>query len=78
MEGFTPTFFLQVVIAIGTAGAVYGAIKADLKHMHQRLEDEIRLREAHAAADDISFHDVREHLVNIGNRVSRIEGGAQR
>ena len=78
MEGFTPTFFLQVVIAIGTAGAVYGAIKADLKNMHARLENEIRLREAHATADDLSFHDVREHLVDIGNRVSVIEGRAQR
>jgi hypothetical protein len=39
MDKISPDFILQVLIMVATAGAVYGAIKGDLKAMHQRLND---------------------------------------
>ena len=78
MEGFTPTFFLQVLIAVASAGAVYGAVKTDLKNMHRRMDDEQRLREEHAKDDDKSFHDIRGELGAVSGRVSVIEGMSRR
>ncbi len=74
MEGFTPTFFLQVLVAVGTAGAVYGAVKADLKNMHRRLEEEIEARKEHSKADDQIFHDIRGAIGLISNKVAHLEG----
>jgi hypothetical protein len=74
MDGFTPTFFLEVLIAVGSAGAVYGAIRSDLANLRRAQEDEKRLREEHAAEDDKSFHDIRDDLGLVSNRVAVIEG----
>jgi hypothetical protein len=74
MDGFTPTFFLQIVIAIGTAGAVYGAIKADLRNMHERMDEEREAAKAHRKEDDESFHDIRDKIGGIAGRVARMEG----
>lgn len=74
MDGFTPTFFLEVMIAVGSAGSVYGAIRADLTNLRREHEDEKRLREEHAVADDKSFHDIRDDLGLVSNRVAVIEG----
>lgn len=78
MDGFTPTFFLQLLIAVGSAGAVYGAIRADLNNLKNGLDEEKRLREDHAKNDDKSFHDIRDEIAGVGNRVSLIEGAAKR
>lgn len=74
MEGFTPAFFLQIVIAVGTAGAVYGAIKADLKNLHHRVSEEREERRKHEAEDDATFRDLRDKLGEVSNRVARNEG----
>lgn len=78
MEGFTPTFFLQLLIAVGSAGAVYGAIKADLKNLRKDLDEEKRLRESHAANDDETHHDIRGEISAVSGRVSVIEGMSRR
>jgi len=78
MDGFTPTFFLEVLIAVGSAGAVYGAIRADLNNLRREHDAEVKLRERHAKADDDSFHDIREDIVLVSNRVAVIEGRLER
>lgn len=78
MESFTPAFFLQVVIAVGTAGAVYGAIKADLKNMHHRLSEEREARLKHEQEDDQRHGEVHNALTDLNIRVARQEGAAGR
>jgi hypothetical protein len=39
MDKLTPEFLLNLLGMVATAGAVYGAIKGDIKAMHQRLND---------------------------------------
>ena len=34
----TPEFVLQLATMLVTAGAVYGAIRADIKAIHQRID----------------------------------------
>ena len=75
MDGFTPEFFLQVVIAIGSAGVMYGAVRSDLSNMRRSLDDERRLREKHEGEDDETHHDIRGELGILANRVSEIKGG---
>lgn len=74
MDGFTPTFFLQVLIAFGSAGAIYGAIKADLKNMHARIEEQATAARDHRKEDDDSFHDIRNELQGHHGRIARMEG----
>lgn len=74
MEGFTPTFFLELMVAIGSAGCVYGAIRSDLKNLRTSFADEKRLREEHAKEDDESFHGIRSDLGEVSTRVAVIEG----
>lgn len=78
MDGFTPAFVLQLVVAVGSAGAVYGAIRADLNNMKRSIDEERRLREDHAKADDKSFHDIRGDVGAVSNRVATLEGKAAR
>lgn len=73
MEGFTPAFFLQVVIAIGSAGAMYGAIRADMKNLMRSIDDDRRLREMHAKEDDESFRDIRDELQVQHGRIASLE-----
>lgn len=73
MEGFTPAFFLQLVIAIGSAGAIYGAVRADLKNLMRSVDEDRRLREKHAEDDDKSFHDIRGELSVHHGKISRLE-----
>lgn len=35
----TPEFIVNVLAMCVTGGAVYGAIKSDLRHMHERLRN---------------------------------------
>lgn len=35
---FAPDLMLQIVIALVSAGAVYGGIRADLRAMHERIK----------------------------------------
>lgn len=74
MDGFTPTFFLQLLIAVGSAGAVYGAIRADLNNMGTGLAEEKRLREKLASDTDASFHDVRDEVNGLGVKVATLQG----
>lgn len=78
MEGFTPSFFLQLVVAVGSAGAVYGAIRADLNNMKRSLDEERRLREEHSKEDDKSFHNIRGDIGTVSNRVALLEGKLQK
>lgn len=77
MEGFTPTFFLQLVIALVSGYGAFVAMKADLRAMFRELENEKRLREEHEKEDDKTHHDIRGELQVVGNRVSVIEGRTQ-
>lgn len=75
MDGFTPSFFLQCLIAIGSAGAVYGAIRTDLNNLKRGLEEETRLRETLDHETDDSLHDVRNSINEVGMKVAALEGG---
>ena len=74
MEGFTPTFFLEVLVAVGSAGALYGIIKNDLKTMHEKIEDEKRLREMLATETYKLLHGVRDEINSVALQVAVIEG----
>lgn len=74
MEGFTPAFFLQVVIAIGSGGLAYGVMKADLKNLMRSVDEERRIREKHEKDDDETHHDIRNELGILSNQVARMEG----
>lgn len=74
MEGFTPSFFLQLAIALLSAGAVYGAIRSDIKNLHRRLDEEREAAKLHRSEDDTSFHDIRNDIQGHHGRISRIEG----
>lgn len=76
MDGFTPSFFLQCLIAIGSAGAVYGAIRTDLNNLRRGLDEETRLREALDRETDESFHDIRDSVNDVGLKVAALEGAA--
>lgn len=76
MDGFTPAFFLQVVIAVGSAGAMYGAVRADLRNMMRGIDEERRLREEHEKSDDSTHHDIRRTIQAVSNRVALLEGRA--
>lgn len=75
MDGFTPTFFLQLLIAVGSAGAVYGAIRADLNNLKRGLEEETRLREVLDHETDESLHNIRDTVNDVGLKVAALEGG---
>lgn len=74
MEGFTPTFFLQLLLVIGSAFAVYGAIKADLKNTIRSLDEERRLREEHEKDDDATHHDLRGDIQEVKVKTALLEG----
>ena len=78
MEGFTPTFFLHLVIAIGSVYGCYAAIKTDLKNTITGLAEEKRLREKLADETDVSIHDLRGEIGTVSNRVAILEGGRER
>jgi hypothetical protein len=69
--GLTPSFFLQVFFI---AGAVYGAVRLDLKYMHEKIADEKRLREVLAIDVYKEIHDVREGINSVALQVAVIEG----
>jgi hypothetical protein len=74
MDGFTPQFVLEVLIAVGSAGGVYGAIRTDLKNQREGIAEEKRLREKLAKDTDESIHDVRSDIEGVSGRVYVIEG----
>lgn len=39
MDKISPDFLLNLMVIIATAGATYGAIKGDLKVMHERIKN---------------------------------------
>jgi len=78
MDGFTPQFVLEILIAVGSAGAVYGAIRMDLKNQREGLAEEKRLREKLAEDTDATFHDIRGGMEKVSGRVSVIEGRLER
>jgi len=73
LDGFTPTFFLELIIALLSAGGVYGAIRMDLKTLRERVDEERRQREAHAKEDDDCFRELRDDLGGIHGRLSVVE-----
>lgn len=77
MEGFTPSFFLQVIIALASGVGAFAAMKADLRAMFRGLEEEKRLRELHESQDDTTHHDIRDDLGAVSTRLAMLEGRAQ-
>lgn len=73
-DGFNQQFVLEVLIAVGSAGAVYGAIRADLKNLRREHDAEVKLRQEHAKQDDESFHDIRDAIGLVSTKVAVIEG----
>jgi hypothetical protein len=74
MEGFTPTFFLQILVGVFTAGGVYVGVKADLKYMHKQLEEEKRLREDLSKDTVRELRNVRDEINSVALQVAVIEG----
>lgn len=74
MDGFTPTFFLNLVIALLSGGVAYGVLKTDLANTITRLAEETRLRELHEERDDKTHHDIRDEMGVIANKVAVIQG----
>ena len=63
MEGLNTDVVVQVVSLLLTAGAVYGAIRSDIKGIHQRITDiKDSADEAHKRLDEIlMMNDRRRH-----------------
>ncbi|HZR03633.1 MAG TPA: hypothetical protein VFA81_10730 [Burkholderiales bacterium] len=78
MEGFTPTFVLEVLIALCSGLGSFFAMRENMKTLFRQQAEETRLREQHAKADDESFHDIRETIGMVSNRVAVIEGRLER
>ncbi len=74
MDGFTPSFLLQVIIAIGSGGLAYGVMRADLRNLMRSMDEERRIREEHEIEDDEIHASIRGDIVDVSNRISRIEG----
>ena len=74
MDGFTPSFVLQLLIGVGSAGAVYGAVRSDLNNMARSLTEDRRLREEHAREDDKTHHDIRNELQQVRLDQARLDG----
>lgn len=74
MEGFTPQFWLQVVLTVGAVVGGFATLKAELKNIGRSLDLERTEREKHAASDDTTFHDIRDHLQNHHGRIAVLEG----
>ena len=70
----TVELFLQLMVALGSGGVVYGTIRADIKNMIRSIDDERRLRELHEKDDDETHHDIRGTLQEHHGRIARIEG----
>lgn len=73
-DGFTPQFFLNLIIALLSGGVAYGVLKTDLKNTIAGLIEERRLREVHEKEDDETHHDIRDKVGLLSNRVAIIEG----
>lgn len=57
-EVFTPQFVVQLLLMIGAVGAVYGGIRADLKHMAKDINRHGRsIGKAHERIDKILAGD---------------------
>lgn len=81
MDGFTPAFFLHLFIAIASGGVAYGAIRQDLRHIHEQIAalseliaDGKRLREALARETTTSVREIMEKMESVHGRIARIEG----
>lgn len=74
MDGFTPTFFLNLVIALLSGGMAYGVLKTDLKNTIAGLAKETQLREKLAEDTDKSLHDIRGDISTVSNKVAALEG----
>lgn len=74
MDGFTPGFFLNLIIALLSGGIAYGVLKTDLKNCIAGLQKETALREKHEAEDDKTHHDIRGAVGVVSNRVALLEG----
>lgn len=72
--GFTPTFFLELIIAVGSGLGSYWAMKTDLKNAIAGIAEEKRQREMLDEKTDRSIDGLRENLGTVGNRVSVLEG----
>lgn len=84
-EGFTPTFFLQLIIAIASGGVAYGAIKADIRSMHERLDRgdkdlDRRFDEQKAGLERQrdSIHDLRDDTHACRTELEYLKGQAKR
>lgn len=55
--------FIQVVIAAFMGGGVYGAIRADLKNMNEKIEREIRERQDNDTEQFRELSQLRDGVV---------------
>lgn len=78
MDGFTPTFFLNLVVALLSGGVAYGVLKTDLANTIENLRKETSLREVHEQDDDRTHHDIRGEIQVVSNRLSTMEGQMMR
>lgn len=78
MDGFTPTFFLNLVVALLSGAVAYGVLKTDLANTITRLTEETRLREKHEKDDDETHHDIRGDIQTVNSRVATLEGQMMR
>jgi thiamine phosphate synthase YjbQ (UPF0047 family) len=78
MDGFTPTFFLNLVVALLSGGVAYGVLKTDLANTIERVSEETRLREKHEKDDDATHHDIRGELQTVSSRIATMEGQMMR
>jgi hypothetical protein len=60
MEPTTQSIIVQILVGVFTAGAIYGAIRADIKNLYARTEwNEKRADKAHERIDELLQHDAR-------------------
>lgn len=66
--------WIQILTAVASAAAVYGAVKADIKNIHHRLDEEREARKEAARENEKVHHDLRGDSQALLNRLARLEG----
>jgi hypothetical protein len=62
MDGLNADVTTQIVSLLLTAGAVYGAIRSDIKGIHQRITDiKASSDDAHKRLDELLMEDRRKN-----------------
>lgn len=79
--GFSPEFFLQLLVAIGGIFGAYAVVRERLATLQERIDSHIKLDddrhvtiEARQSENRRSIDDLREHERELSIQLGRLEG----